>query len=346
MTSLFRSILSFIYNFVGNYGWAVIIFSIAIKCVLLPLDIKSRKGMRAMALLNPKMEELKKRYGNDQEKLNQKMSDLYKKNKVNPLSGCLPMLIQLPILYIMFAAMRNAAAEMQLNQVFNWLNQSNILDADGAFLSIDTDAVQAFLANIRTGDAMRFFSGESWLWVKNVFQPDTFGRTVIPTMQELAATLRQYSDALDADKMALLNAYIQNADLSAAVDAAVREGCGYVNYPLFMNLTSINFPSVWNTYVNGICALPILAAGTQVLSTVLQPASEQAANNSNGSGKFMKWFFPLLSLWICWSSNAAFAIYWVFVNVWGIFTTFLINFYLTRQDKKSVDTPTKEELNP
>ncbi|MBQ9856634.1 MAG: membrane protein insertase YidC, partial [Clostridia bacterium] len=103
MTGLFESLLTGINQIIGNYGWAVIIFSLLIKAVLLPLDIKSRKSMRAMSALNPKMEELKKRYGNDQEKLNRKMSELYKKNKVNPLSGCLPMLIQLPVLFIMFA---------------------------------------------------------------------------------------------------------------------------------------------------------------------------------------------------------------------------------------------------
>ena len=80
MTSMFRAILDFVYQLVGNYGWAVIIFSLLIKCVLLPLDIKSRRSMRAMSALNPKMEELKKRYGDDQQKLNQKMSDRYKKN--------------------------------------------------------------------------------------------------------------------------------------------------------------------------------------------------------------------------------------------------------------------------
>lgn len=345
MTSLFRSVLDFIFNLIGNYGWAVIIFSILIKCALLPLDIKSRKSMRAMSLLNPQMETLKKRYANDQEKLNQKMSELYKKNKVNPLSGCLPMLIQLPILYIMFAAMRNAAAELQLTQMHNWISQ-NMLDETGAFLSLDSSALQAFLENVKTGGAMSAFGGQNWLWVKNVFQPDSFSRTVVPTLQELSTTLNQYKDALSAEKMDLLRAYVENSSLAEAVDAAVRAGCGYKTYPLFMNLTSINFPSVWNTYVNGVCALPVLAAVTQVLSTKLQPAAEQtASNNSNGSGAFMKWFFPIFSLWICWSSTAAFAIYWVFVNVWGIFTTFLINKILESKENK-VNTETKEELNP
>jgi YidC/Oxa1 family membrane protein insertase len=160
MTSMFRAILDFVYQLVGNYGWAVIIFSLLIKCVLLPLDIKSRRSMRAMSALNPKMEELKKRYGDDQQKLNQKMSDLYKKNKVNPLSGCLPMLIQLPILWIMFKVMRYAAAELQMQEMFKWVS-ANLTDGNGTFLALDSTAVQNALETIRSRRrAVRVQSGK------------------------------------------------------------------------------------------------------------------------------------------------------------------------------------------
>lgn len=350
MTSLFRSVMDFIYGFIGNYGWAVIVFSMLIKLVLLPLDIKSRKSMRAMAALNPKMEELKKRYGKDQEKLNQKMNELYKKNKVNPLSGCLPLLIQLPILYIMFAVMRNVAAELQLKQMYEWIAQ-NMCDESGAFLSLDSASIQNFLESIRNGGAMDAFSGQNWLWIKNVFQPDTFSKTVIPTVSELTSMINQYSNALSEEGMALLKSYVDNTALAEAVDAAVKASCGYQKYTLFMGLTSVNFPSNWSTYVNGVCALPILAAGTQFLTTLLQPASEQPATatadgQKGGTGAFMKWFFPILSLWICWTSTAAFAIYWVFVNVWSMFTTFCINKYLNMKEKPNIETPTKEELIP
>lgn len=342
MTDLFQSILNGIYHIIGNYGWAVIVFSVLIKAVLLPLDIKSRKSMRAMSLLNPQMEALKKRYANDQEKLNQKMSELYKKNKVNPLSGCLPLLIQMPILFIMFAAMRNAAAELQLNQMAQWI-QNNMVDANGSFFSLDSSAIQVFLEDVRMGGAVEAFSGQNWLWVKNVFQPDVFSRTMIPTVSELQTLLGQYKAI--AAELPILGQYVENADLANAVDLAVRSGCGYTNYPLFLNFTSINFPSIWNTYVNGVCALPLLACLTQLLSTKLQPAAEQNAGAQNGTGAFMKWFFPLFSLWICWSSTAAFAIYWVFVNVWSIATNFVINKVLEKQESKTASA-VKEELNP
>ena len=133
--------------------------------------------------------------------------------------------------------------------------------------------------------------------------------------------------------------------MTCSVDAAVRESCGYKSFDLFMGLTKINFPTNWSTYVNGVCALPILAAVTQVLSTKLQPTQSDANSNSAATGKFMTWFFPLFSLWICWSSTAAFSIYWVFVNVWTIVTTFFINKLIDRKEAAGGQT-TKEELNP
>ena len=344
MTTLFRSILDWVQSIIGNYGWSVIVFSLLIKCVLLPLDVKSRRSMRAMAALNPKLEELKKRYANDQEKLNQKMSELYKKNGVNPLSGCLPMLIQLPILYIMFAAMRHACASYQFEHLYAWISQY-LCDAEGNLLQLD--AVQGVLEQLRSGDGLKMFGDtQSWLWIKSVFQPDTFGKTVIPTLSELTTMLSQYPDELEAVKMDLLSLYAADTNgIASAVDAAISASCGYKSFYLFMSIGKITYPTNWSSYVNGYFILPVLAAVTQFLSTKLQP--DAGNSTQSGSGKFMKWFFPIFSLWICLSSTAAFAIYWVFVNVWSIVTSFAINKYLDRKTNKPNNSTTqKEALQP
>ncbi len=348
MTGLFENLLTGINQIVGNYGWAVIIFSLLIKAVLLPLDIKSRKSMRAMTALNPKMEELKKRYGNDQEKLNRKMSELYKKNKVNPLSGCLPMLIQLPVLFIMFAAMRNIAAELQLTQMYNWIS-ANLMDAEG-FISLEN--AQPLLDALKNGDISSFGATDGWLWVKNVFQPDSFSKTIIPTMQELSNLINQNKDVLSGEMMEVLKQYAANTgELASNVDAAIAAHCDYFSFNLLFNMLPIRIPTNWSVYVNGWLILPVLAGVTQVLQTKLMNAggsktaiaSESTQNAANG--KFMKWFFPIFSVWICLSSTAAFAAYWVFVNLWSIVTNFAINKYLDAKAVPIVDTE-KEAIQP
>ena len=73
MTGLFVNLLTWINKLVGNYGWSIVIFTLLIRLVLLPLDIKSKKSMRAMTKVQPKLQALQQKYANDKEKLNQKI---------------------------------------------------------------------------------------------------------------------------------------------------------------------------------------------------------------------------------------------------------------------------------
>lgn len=84
------------------YGVAIILFTVIIKVLLYPLTWKQMTSMRKMTELQPKMKEIQKKYGNDKQKLNQKVMELYSKEKVNPYAGCLPILVQLPILWALY----------------------------------------------------------------------------------------------------------------------------------------------------------------------------------------------------------------------------------------------------
>lgn len=87
------------------YGVAIILFTIIIKILLYPLTWKQTVSMRKMSELQPKMQELQKKYASNKEKLNQKMVELYSEEKVNPYAGCLPLLVQLPILWAFYRAL-------------------------------------------------------------------------------------------------------------------------------------------------------------------------------------------------------------------------------------------------
>lgn len=91
------------YHFISNYGVVIILFSLIIKIITMPLSLKSFKSMQAMKDLQPKIEELKKQYQKNPQAMNQEMMKLYKKHGVNPLSGCLPILLQMPLLFAMFS---------------------------------------------------------------------------------------------------------------------------------------------------------------------------------------------------------------------------------------------------
>ena len=89
-------VLSFINNLVGNWGWTIVIFTVLLKLVFFPLNQKAGKSMAHMKTMAPKVEAMRARYGDDKLKMNQAMMELYKTEKVNPLGGCLPIVIQIP----------------------------------------------------------------------------------------------------------------------------------------------------------------------------------------------------------------------------------------------------------
>lgn len=91
----------------GNFGLAIILLTIAMRAVLLPLSIKQTKSMIAMQRLQPQLKEIQKKYKDDREKMGQEMMKLYKENKVSPLGGCLPLLLQLPIIFAVFDVLHN-----------------------------------------------------------------------------------------------------------------------------------------------------------------------------------------------------------------------------------------------
>jgi len=95
-------LLSFIHRGVGNWGWSIIILTMLIKLAFYPLSATSYKSMAQMKKLQPKLQSLKERYGDDRQKLNQAMMELYKTERINPLGGCLPILIQIPVFIALY----------------------------------------------------------------------------------------------------------------------------------------------------------------------------------------------------------------------------------------------------
>ena len=95
-------VLKFFNSFVGNYGVSIIILTVLIKLLFWPLTQKSYTSMKAMQKIQPEMAKIRVKYKNDKARLNKEVMDLYKKHKVNPLGGCLPMLIQIPVFFALY----------------------------------------------------------------------------------------------------------------------------------------------------------------------------------------------------------------------------------------------------
>lgn len=318
MNDFLVAILNGINSVIHNYGWSMVVFTLLIKLVLLPLDYKSRKSMRRMTKLQPQIAKLQKKYANDKEKLNQKSAELYRREGINPMSGCLPMLVSMVILFIMFDAMRTVA---------------------------NTEMASQALGLLTTGTQ----TNESWLWIKNIWMPDSPFNPVIAD----SANLR----IIPADIWAKVFASLDPASVTAlaqyGIDAATISGetvfAALQTLPIYaqetqlwatmpqLNLLIVNL-SIY-AHNNGWFILPILAAVTQYLMTLSQPQPAADPNNPAAStNKFMKYFFPLFSLWICSSYNAIFALYWVVSNVFAWVQGLVMNKMFEEMDENQLET--------
>lgn len=110
IAQLLLQLLGFFYSLVHNWGWAIIILSLAVYFLLFPLSLKQMRSMKEMQLLQPKIDALRKELKDNPQRLNKEIMELYKEHKVNPLGGCLPLLLQMPIFFALYQALIRSVA--------------------------------------------------------------------------------------------------------------------------------------------------------------------------------------------------------------------------------------------
>ncbi len=124
--------LHFLSGLFGNFGIGIIILTICIRIILFPLANKSFKSMNAMRILTPEIQRLRERYKDDRAKMNQEMFAMYKEKKINPASGCLPILIQIPIFFALYKVLF-VSIEMRHAPFFGWINDLSAPDPTSLF---------------------------------------------------------------------------------------------------------------------------------------------------------------------------------------------------------------------
>jgi YidC/Oxa1 family membrane protein insertase len=127
MSRPFFKVMVWIHDYVSNWGWAIVLFTLLVKLILFPLSYKGMMSMQKMKELAPKMKELKEKHKGDPAKLNQQTMELYKKHGANPMGGCLPMLLQIPVFFALYRVLLNAD-ELQGAPWIGWI--TNLADKD------------------------------------------------------------------------------------------------------------------------------------------------------------------------------------------------------------------------
>ena len=120
--------LEWLYRITGNYGWAIILFTILTRVILFPLMRKQYHSMAKMQQIQPKMKRIQERFKDDRQLQQQKMMELYRKEGVNPMGGCLPLLVQLPILILIWRAILYSSETIHLSPGFLWIPDLSVAD--------------------------------------------------------------------------------------------------------------------------------------------------------------------------------------------------------------------------
>jgi YidC/Oxa1 family membrane protein insertase len=120
-------LMNFLYSFIPNYGVAIIILTILIKILLWPLGNKSYKSMNAMKRLQPLMQDIRQKHKDDKKKMNEEVMALYRTYKINPMGGCLPMVVQIPVFFALYR-MLYSAIELRHAPFFGWINDLSAPD--------------------------------------------------------------------------------------------------------------------------------------------------------------------------------------------------------------------------
>jgi len=298
------NVLRLINNITNNYGLSVVMFTILMRLLLLPLDLKSKASTKKMGELQPLIEEINKKYKYDAEKRNRKIAELYQKHGVNPLGGCLPLLIQIPIIFAMFAALRQISS-MELG---NFLIDA-IKHHDPSIVPVLDEVIKA----VESSSAIRQKMVD--------IIPQLFIRTdlsIVDKMKEIAGE-ENVSLILEAIRN------ISNEEIYSFLNAQY----GSYRFLWIKNIWIADSPIVsivgrpidlFSGQWNGLFILPVLAGVTSYYQTKL--ANVSTANQQTGSFTAI---FPILSVWFTAMYTAAFGVYWVTNNVFQIVQQIIYN---------------------
>lgn len=303
-----------------NYGVAIILFTVLIKLVLLPLTVKQQRSMMRTQKLQPLLMELQQKYGNDKEKLNQETMKLYQKYQVNPMSGCLPMLIQLPILMMLYWVVKKPVVYIMgfggdevwriISAVLEWSegNPENLkifIDAMGLDLSkYNNDAMQAL--SVLTENSYKNF-GMYEIQVARFLQthPEVMASQWITDIGKNFITINYDFIGLDLSRTPNLGAF----------------------FGMFMGrVDNIDTQTVL------LWIIPLLSGlSSYVTSKISQAQSGQKPQtNDNGEEapnpmKGMMTFMPIMSAWFAFTLPAVIGLYWIISNILAMVQQVVLN---------------------
>lgn len=297
-------IIEHIYGLVANYGFAIIIFTVIIKMILIPLNIRSQKAMKKQQKVQPIIAELQKKYANDQEKLQREMMKIYKENNISMSGGCLPMLIQMPILIGLYQVIQRPI--------------SYLIGVDWSLDSVVNEVYRLRDAMVSLGYNLSSYAEATVDVIRKS------GQIQLSKWAEVVGANGSLLDGVTGGTHPwVINFNFLGLDLSNAPSAA------------FSRIMALDF-SNWSIIL--LLAIPILAIVAQLISMKVSQAQSGQKNDSNNQenqmSKAMLWMMPVMTGFFTITLPAGIGLYWIISAVVQIIQQLAINYYF---DKKGED---------
>ncbi len=307
IAKILGQLLYFIYNTIAfhNYGLSLVFFTIIIKLALLPLTIKQLKSTQKMQEIQPELQKIQQRYKNDKEKLNQEMMKLYQEKGVNPAGGCLPMLIQLPILFALFYVIRKP-----LTYMFGWSKEAlgsiivKIMDVNPASFPAARFPFLDQLAGVQ-GDPVAVAT----LFEKNPY----YEVNIIDAINKIPNLVQEGTEMIKLTFLKIFNlGVVPTYDINI-----IRENPG--------------------VYIPALI-LVLLTVGTTFLSTKLSMAKSMQSNNQNQqaaqTNKTMMYIGPVMTLFISFQAPLGLSLYWLLSNLVQMAQQFFTDKYMQKKKEE------------
>lgn len=348
---------------VGNFGWTIILFTITLKIALSPLDIFQRiltkKNAEKQVILQPQLEKLQKRYGNNKDLLNQKTMELYKKENFNVMGSCLGMLINLVLTLFIFLTLfssLNAISQNKIAQEYNNLQQTYTqtlvveLDKYSDLNNTDENPVTLaqFIADLEANKSEDEFNEillnaktiakqaslekyneirEGFLWIKNIYRPDTYA-SVFPSAEEYISSSGTVFD----------ETYVSIYGETFETKETAKE-----NFIKVYNEVTEDIKTEYSGW-NGYLILVILSGVITLLSQfILQGKSKKTVVDKKGnetevknpnSNKLLTFLLPILMIIFTLQYSSAFALYIIMNSLMGVVIGFITNLILSKKKQK------------
>ena len=294
----FAALVRLFYSLTGSYGVSLILFTLVIKLILLPFQMKSKKSMVRMSRMSGKMQEIQKKYANNQMKMQEEMQKLYAEQGVNPMSGCLWSFLPLPILMALYYIIREPIVYFM-----NFGTRGNGLKV--------LEAAKEVVTSI----------GLSW-------STTTSGETVRDGIYAQIEIVKHLSD--NASNPAVQKFFAENPNWVNVDYHFLGMDLSTVPSDAFAMLkTGITLGAI------GLILIPILSAAFQVLTMKITMKGQPMEGAAASSNKMMMWMMPLMSLWIGFTLPAALGVYWIAQSAFSaIQEAILGRFYNTKLEEQ------------